>query len=263
VRIVAGRGFASTDRADAEPIAVVNREAVSRYFGNAGDAIGKRITVADGNNAPRTVTIVGISSDTTSPMLVATDAQIYVPIAQWPQRAVTAILQSADPAARLNDARAVMRSLAPRLPVTELRTLDDRQRDEMSSNVVLNGLFIAFAGLALLLAAGGLYGVIAYSVGQRSREIGVRMALGAHPSGIRRMILADGLKITLPGVGVGLLLGLGVAKLAAPILEGVTPTDPATFAGVAVTVVAVALLSILGPAMRAMRLDPARTLRGD
>ena len=133
----------------------------------------------------------------------------------------------------------------------------------MSSTTIINGLFIGFAVLALTLAAGGLYGVISYSVGQRTREIGVRMALGADPSGIRRMVLSDGLKVTTIGAAVGLLLGLVIGQLAAPVLYGVSPHDPATLIMVTITVLTVSILAVAAPAVRAMRLDPARTLRGD
>jgi putative ABC transport system permease protein len=115
--------------------------------------------------------------------------------------------------------------------------------------------------LALVLAAGGLYGVISYSVGQRSREIGVRMALGAAPAGIRQLVLADGFKVTMAGVAAGLVLGVLIARLASPILFGISATDPVTFALATAIVVGVSLASILVPAMRAMRVDPARTLR--
>lgn len=263
VPIEAGRAFTAADREGAEPVAIVNRTAALRYFDDPSRVIGTRINIADGSTAPRPVTIVGIAADTRAPIVVNTSPQIYVPLDQWPPREMTAIARADAPASRAVDMRAAMRALDRTVPITELRTLADKQRDEMSSNVILNGLFIAFAVLALLLAAGGLYGVISYSVGQRSREIGVRMALGAKPAGIRRMVLGDGLTLTAAGVAGGLVLGVAIARLAAPILEGVDATDPPTFVAGTVTVLLVAVLAILGPAIRAMRTDPAKTIRAD
>jgi ABC-type antimicrobial peptide transport system permease subunit len=187
--------------------------------------------------------------------------QAYVPFAQWPTREVVAVAHAGAPALRLNDVRAAMRGLDAAVPITDLRTVQDKADDELSSNTILNGLFTSFAALALVLAACGLYGVISYSVGQRTREIGVRMALGAVPAGISRMVLLEGLKVTGGGILAGLVLGLGFAKLSAPVLLGVSPTDPATFLLVVATVLAVSVVSILVPALRAMRLDPATTLR--
>jgi len=176
---------------------------------------------------------------------------------------MTAIVRATSPEDRTPDLRAVMRRLDATVPISNLRTVRDMERDEMSSTAIINGLFMAFAMLALGLAAGGLYGVISYSVGQRSREIGLRMALGADPSGIRRMVLSDGLKVTTIGAGIGLLLGLVIGQLAAPVLYGVSPRDPATLVMVTITVLAVSVAAVAAPAVRAMRLDPARTLRGD
>ncbi len=263
VRILAGRGFADSDRAGTQPIIVLNRLAAERYFGDIGSAIGRQIVLTGGKGAKRSVTIVGVSADTRSPMLMTTSPQAYVPFAQWPVADVVAVAHSDAPALRLPDLRSAMRRLDSTIPITELRTMTDRNDDEMSSNAILNGLFVSFALLALVLASGGLYGVISYSVGQRTREIGVRMALGANPAGISRMVLFDGLKVIGVGIAAGLMLGLGIARLASPILDGVTPTDPATFLVVTMTVLAVAVVSILGPALRAMRMNPARTLRAD
>ena len=261
--ILAGRGFTDADRAGAEPVAILSQVAASRYFDGAADAIGRRLTIAHGDRPSRPLTVIGVSGDTPSPSLALINPQIYLPLAQAPARSMTALARAAAPASTLPGMRAVMRRLAPMVPITELETLVAKAREQNASNAILNGLFIAFAIVALVLAAGGLYGVISYAVGQRSREISVRLALGANPSGIRRMVLGDGLRVTLAGMAVGLILGLAIAKAASPLLEGVTPTDPVTFITVTVVVFVVAVLSVLGPAVRAMRLDPARTLRGE
>jgi putative ABC transport system permease protein len=263
VGVIAGRAFADSDRAGTEPVAVINRLAAERYFGDIGAAVGRQIVLTSGNEPKRPVTVIGVAADTLSPMLLVTSPQAYVPFAQWPTASVSVITHSDAPASRLSDMRAVMRGIDSTIPITDLRTMADRNADENSSDQILNGLFISFALLALVLASGGLYGVISYSVGQRTREIGVRMALGAAPAGISRMVLIEGMKVIGVGIAAGLLLGVAIAKIASPILEGVSPTDPATFLVVTAAVLAVAVASILGPAVRAMRMSPARTLRAD
>jgi len=263
VDIIGGRAFGDADAARAQSVAIVNRTAAEKYFGGHDGAVGRQVTLTGRNEPARAVTIVGVAADTRSPNITTTSPQIYVPFSQWPQADMTAIVRAASPEDRVPDLRAAMRRLDGAVPISNLRTVRDIERDENSSTTVINGLFIAFAGLALALAAGGLYGVISYSVGQRTREIGVRMALGADPAGIRRMVLSDGLKVTLIGTVIGVALGLIIGQLAAPILFGVSPRDPATLIMVTLTVLAVSILAVAGPAFRAMRLDPARTLRGD
>jgi predicted permease len=263
VPLVNGRVFTDADLADREPVAVLNHWAATHYFASAADALDRHLTVADDAGAPRDVRVIGVVANTRSPALLTTSPQVYVPFAQWPTAAMTAFVRADEPEAWLTDIRAAARALDPQLPVSGLQTTAALVRDELASNNITNGMFIGFALLALVLASGGLYGVIAYSVGQRRREIGVRLALGAEPAGIRRMVLVDGLRVTLAGVAVGLVLAIGLGKIAAPVLQGVSPTDPLTYAGTTLAVLGVALLSILAPAIRAMRTDPARTLRAD
>jgi predicted permease len=263
VSLIGGRAFSDADAAQAQDVAIINRTAADNYFGGRDAAIGRQVTLAGRNDPKRAVTIVGVATDTRAPNITLTSPQIYVPFAQWPKADMTAIVRAASPEDRIPDLRRAMRGLDAAVPISNLRTVRDMERDEMSSTTIINGLFIAFAVLALALAAGGLYGVISYSVGQRTREIGVRMALGADPAGIRRMVLSDGLKVTLIGAAIGVVLGLVIGQFAAPILYGVSPRDPGTLIMVTATVLAVSILAVFGPAVRAMRLDPARTLRGD
>ena len=135
--------------------------------------------------------------------------------------------------------------------------------EELASSRIINGLFVGFAVLALVLAAGGLFGVISYSVGQRRREIGIRLALGAAPSAIGRMILSEGLKVVAIGMAVGVLLAMLLASASRSLLYGIRPGDPVTFAAVIAVIVLVTLAATLHPASRAMRVDPALTLRAD
>jgi predicted permease len=263
VSIIGGRAFSDADASHGQDVAIINRAAAEKYFGGLEAAIGRQVTLTGRNDPKRAVTIVGVATDTRAPNITVTNPQIYVPFSQWPKADMTAIVRASSPEDRVTDLRAAMRQLDAAVPISNLRTVRDMERDEMSSTTIINGLFVGFAALALTLAAGGLYGVISYSVGQRTREIGVRMALGADPAGIRRMVLSDGLKVTLVGATIGVALGLIIGQFAAPILYGVSPRDPATLIMVTLTVLAVSILAVAGPAVRAMRLDPARTLRGD
>ncbi len=263
VAVLTGRGFADGDTDRSQSVAIINRTAADRYFGGVPAAIGRQIVLAGRNEPKRSVTIVGVAADTRAPNITTTSPQVYVPFAQWPARAMLALTRSTAPDRQTADLRAAMRGLDATVPISDLRTVSDIEADENSSSGIINGLFISFALLALLLAAGGLYGVISYSVGQRTREIGVRLALGAAPSGIRRLVLVDGLKVTAIGMAIGLVLAVGFARLAAPVLFGISPSDPVTFGAVTATVLLVSIASIAAPAFRAMRTDPARTLRAD
>jgi putative ABC transport system permease protein len=261
VPLLTGRAFSEVDRAGAQPVAIINRAAAERYFGGVPSAIGRQISLSGRNEPKRAVTIVAVAADTRAPVITTTSPQIYVPFAQWPVRAMTAIVSANAPDTLAPQLRAAMRSLDATVPISNLRTVRDIERDENSSSGIINGLFVAFAMLALILAAGGLYGVISYSVGQLSSEIGLRLAIGAAPAVIRLLLLSEGLKVTTVGVVVGLALGVVIAGMAAPVLYGVSPRDPFTFASVTVIVFLVSLAAVAGPALRAMRTDPAKTLR--
>ena len=133
--------------------------------------------------------------------------------------------------------------------------------DELASSRIVNGLFVGFALLALARAAAGLFGVISYSVGQRRRELGIRLALGASPAGIGRMILLEGLRVVGIGLVVGLILAVLLARASTSLLFGVTASDPSTFLGVAALIVLVTLLAAWAPAARAMRVNPTEAIR--
>lgn len=159
--------------------------------------------------------------------------------------------------------RSAMREVAPSLAVYELRTMDEALSAEMSTDVMLTGLFVSFAIIALILAATGLYGVIAYLVSQRTREIGIRIALGAIPGAVGRMILREAAVL----FGLGTVLGLGAAVLLSrgirPLLYGIGPMDVPTYAGATALLAAVMLVAAYVPARRAMRVDPLSALRSD
>ena len=263
IPVIAGRGIDASDRADGRMVAVLGRKAAEQYFDGIETAIGRSIVIGGRGLADRAVTVVGVVADTKNSQITKVSPQLYVPFDQWPSGTMTFLLASSDPASRAADARLVMRQVDAAVAPSTPKTLHAIVDEDISSTRIINGLFTGFALLALALAASGLYGVVSYSVGQRRREIGVRMALGAAPGSIGGMVFREGLRVTLIGAAAGLVVGLLLARVSASILFGVNASDPATFALVTATVILVAVAAIWSPAVRAMRVDPVRSLRAD
>ncbi len=263
VSLVAGRLFEEGDGADRQPVAVLGRLTATRYFSDPASAVGRTVRMSGGNDDARLVTIVGVVEDTKNSNVTEVSPQVYVPLDQAPTSALTALVSSEAPSARITDARAVIRKIDAGLAITMPKTLAQIIDEQTSSGQIVNGVFVGFAGLALLLAAAGLYGVISFAVGQRRQEFGVRLALGAAPGEIRSMVVREGLKVSLIGVAVGLVLAWGMAVASASILYGITPEDPRTYVGVTLTVLTVALLAVWIPATRTMHADPLTSLRAD
>jgi putative ABC transport system permease protein len=209
--------------------------------------------------------VVGVVGDVKEAGLAEENPpEIYLAYAQLPVSSMDVLLRTAvGPMTLAPAAATVVHSLDPELPIARLHTLDDivaRSVSEPRFYVVLLG---AFAGTALFLAALGIFGVMSYAVVQRSREIGIRVALGAHPAHLRRMVLGQALLLAVAGVGLGLLGSLGLSRVIAGLLFDLSPTDPATLAGVALLLTAVALLASYLPARRATRVDPLIALRSE
>lgn len=263
IRVIAGRGFSEGDAAGRQPVVVLNRMAAERYYNSVQDAVGRTVTIHDAERGPETATIIGVVTDTQDSQVIRVSPQIYVPMDQWPRAAMSAFVRSDDPAGRAQDVQSLMRAVDPLVAISELKTMRQIMDDELASSRIVNGLFAGFAGLALALAAAGLFGVISYSVGQRRHELGIRLALGASPAAIGRMILGEGLKVVAIGMAIGLLLAMGLARASTSLLFGITAGDPSTFVGVASLILLVALAAAWAPATKAMRTDPARTLRAE
>jgi predicted permease len=263
VALVAGRGFQETDGVSGQSVAVLSRSAAEKYFDRIENAVGRTVVIADRNTPSRAVTIVGVCADTRNSQVIGVSPQMYVPMAQWPMSAVTVVMRSPAPDTLSAGARAVMRRLDPFVGVPTPKSMHQMVEENLSSDVILGWMLIGFAGLALALAAAGLYGVMSYTVGQRRREIGVRLALGAAPAAIRRMILVEGLQVTGVGIGIGLLLALLLAKASASALYGVRASDPATYVVFTAALVTVAIGALWEPALRAMRVDPVTMLRSE
>jgi putative ABC transport system permease protein len=193
-----------------------------------------------------------------------------VPHTQWhkstgnPIRAVTLVVKAqTDPRALAGPVRQAIRSSDPNLPVADVRTMDDVVAATLSAPRFTGMLLGVFAGLALVLSAIGIYGVLSYVVSRRTREIGIRVAIGAGRGQVLKLVLASGIGLALLGIVIGLAAAASLSKLMTTLLHDVKPVDPATFAGVAVVLTAVAIAASLVPAWRATRVDPVRALKAE
>ncbi|MDQ2871021.1 MAG: ADOP family duplicated permease [Acidobacteriota bacterium] len=262
--ILAGRGFTEADREDSAPVIAVNRAFAAHYWPGA-DPIGKRImTFSD----RRERTVVGVVGDVRRLDRGGAAAEgMFLPLAQdasLPRRGVNLVLRTAgNAAAGAAEVERAIHELDPAVAVWGARTMRDvlsRAVAKPRFRTVLVGLF---AASALLLACAGLYGVISYGVARRRYEIGVRIALGATPSGVLRIFLARGFRLAAAGVVVGSLGALAAGRLLSGLLYGVHPADPATYAGAAALLLVVSFAASLVPAMRAAGTDPLTALRSE
>ncbi len=278
IPIVRGRAFQSTDRTGA-PVAVVN-EAFVRAFWIGVDPIGQRVRPRFGDETPW-VTVIGVAKDVKQAGVEKpTGTELYLLFDQLPRifpgipgarlgnilgvGSMHIVLRSALPAATLLPSITnAVREADPSLPIIRLRQMEDVFRDSVRRPRMLMQLFAAFAAFALVLAAIGTYGVLSYVVTQHRREIGIRMALGAERALVLRTVLGQGLKLTCVGLIAGFAAALVLTRLMETLLFGVRPSDPATLAGVAALITAVAAAASLGPAVRATRVDPIVALKDE
>jgi putative ABC transport system permease protein len=258
---VRGERMSERHREGAPDVGLIN-ETMARKFWPNEDPVGKRINTGNPASNPW-ITVIGVVRDTRSSGLEKEPyPQVYLPALQFRQRAMTFVARtSADPAGVVPAVRRELAALDKELPLYNVRTMEQVLADSISRRRFQMILTAAFAGVGLLLAAVGIYGVISYSVAQRTHELGVRVALGARAGDILRLVVGQGLGLALAGVGVGLALALGLTRVLASMLYGVSATDPLTFAFVALALLGVALLACLVPARRATKVDPMIALR--
>jgi predicted permease len=259
--LVRGRLLTDGDTTTGPPVLLVNEAAAARFFAGR-DPIGAQIAFWGARR-----TIVGVvANEKFHGLAEAAPIGVYTPLAQTPSASGDGVLlvrTAGDPTALAGAVRTAIHDLDPGLAVFGLEPLANavtRSTAERRFTMTVLGIF---AALALVLAAVGVHGVLSYGVVQRRREIGIRMALGAKPSGMLRLVMGEGFGLTLAGLALGLAGALVATRLLASLLYGVTPTDPTTFLGVAAVLVMVAAAATAVPAWRAAKVDPARALRAE
>jgi putative ABC transport system permease protein len=262
-----GRGFTENDRATTPKVVLITEAAARQYFPNE-DPIGKTIKLGWGRGPgkPRAGgEIVGIVGDIKDEGLSEPDPpQIYMPLRQWPVSAMTVVMKTAVPPTSLADAvHAEVAAVDPNLPLSNVTTLDAILSKSISQERFYMTLLAIFAGVALVLAAIGIFGVLSYAVSQRTREIGIRMALGAQGRSVITLIIRQAMLLVVSGVLAGTVFALALSRTMTKMLFSITPTDPATFASVGGLLIAVALFASYLPARRATRVDPIVALRSE
>ena len=260
--LVAGRDFTERDNSEAPPVVVVNEEFARRHYGGTQNAMGKRFRFEQ--DTPF-MEIIGVAKDGLYRSLYE-DRQPYMflPVYQQRHGAVTVLISTqsaADLPAVTANARNEIARMDPRMPVVGVITGDDNMALPYWGPRMAAGMATTFGVLALVLATMGLYSVMMYVVSQRTREIGIRMALGATVRDVLRMIVSQGMRLVILGLVLGLMGAFVLTRVFASLLLGVGATDPLTFVGVAVLLIAIALLACWIPARRAAKVDPLVALR--
>jgi MacB-like periplasmic core domain len=270
IRIRTGRLFDSRDRAGSPPVLIVNETLAHQYFPGK-DAVGQLVKLGSRESPNPWYTIIGVVTDVKNDELANNvRPQFYESYAQLPDAAimagfgksmVLAVKAASEPEALTSEVRATVAKLDPELPVSDLQTVRAQVEASLAPEWFQTGLVASFAGLALLLAAIGIYGVVSYAVTQRTQEIGIRMALGAGRGGVLGMVIGQGMKSVLAGVALGLAASFALSRLMTEFLFGVQPTDWITFSFAPVVLCLVALVANLAPARRAASVDPIIALR--
>jgi hypothetical protein len=274
VPVRGGRTIDPRDTAASPPVAVVNDAFVARYYKDDPQVIGRHI-------GPGTLReIVGVVGNTQQGSAgwgnfgpISPLPCIYFPASQTSSKFLTLVHTWFQPSwvvrstlaegSVVTELRGAIAAVDPRLPIASIRTIDDLRGDKLSSQRFMMWLVAGLGLMALVLAGVGVHGLIASSVNERTREIGIRLALGASARQAIAAVVVPGLVLVIIGVAIGAAAALWTARLLQSFVWGVTPTDPLTFGGVVVVLLTIALLASLIPALRVLRLDPARTLRAE
>lgn len=259
MRLIRGRLFAQTDKEDAPPVAIIN-EALAKNRWGSEDPLEKRISF-DGSTW---IKIVGIVGNTKEFGLAETASeQIYLPMDQVPGVGSLVVRTWVDPVALENKVREAVLRFDSQIAITNLETLEQARNDTLTSPRVLTNLMSLFAVLALVIAAAGIGGILALSVNQRVKEIGIRLALGARPSDVRSMVIKQGMVLVLLGLAFGIAGSVAITRPLSAFLFQVSPTDPLTIAGVGLLFAVVAFVACYIPARRATTINPLVALRYD
>ena len=269
VRLVAGRLFDARDDARGSKAVIVNETLARAVWGEAS-ALGKHIVPSLSITPSDTYTVVGVISDVKNVGVdKPTGTALYLAYSQVPattgllRAPYVAVRAAGAPDAVARSVRAALRDVDPTLPIAEIRTLDDVVAASQSRPRFMTLVLTSFGGVSLLLAAIGIFGVISYSVAQRTRELGIRIALGAQARGVLRLVLGGALRLLAVGLLVGLIGSFALTRFLSAFLFGVSANDPTTFAVVSLVLAVVALLASYLPALRATRVDPIAALRAE
>jgi len=262
IALLRGRELTAQDTDGVQLVALIN-ETMANEFWPGQDPLGKRIKFPGSEKNPQPWrTIVGVVNNVNQYALdKKPPMQIYLPDAQYPTSSVSLVVRSADPRAMVGAVRDHIRSLDSELAAYDIATLESLIANSISLRRFSMLLLAAFAAVALSLAAIGIYGVISFSVTQRTHELGIRVALGARPVNIIRLVMTQGMMPTLIGVTIGVFSGLGLIRLMSSLLYGVAATDASTFVAVSLILTLVAMGACLVPALRATKIDPMIALR--
>src|SRR5208282_678860 len=264
IPLLRGRTFTDADDEKAPLVGMINATVARRFFPNE-DPVGKRFMFGHPSpkDPPKWCTIVGVVADTRLYGLAnPARLEVYVPVRQSPTRTMSLLVKSGvDPAALTSAIRGAVESIDKDQPIFAISTMKELVSNSVATRRMTLVLLGLFGGLALVLGAIGIYGVISYSVAQRTREIGVRMALGAPRLGVFQLVIGQGMRLAGSGIIIGIAAAFGLARLMSSLLYGVSPADLETFAGVAILLTLVAFAACYIPARRAMKVDPMVALR--
>jgi len=267
-RLVDGRWFEPGDTSASQPVMVVN-ETMARTYWPDGRALGGQVRVGGDMARPKAVVVGIVADERHNGVTAAAKEKFFVPHSQWHvvtngsliRNAFIVVRTSGDPLAAASPVREVLRQIDPNLPVSGVRTMDEVVATALATPRLTGFLLGAFAAIALALAVVGLYGVLSYVVARRTHEIGIRLAMGAPQGHVLAMVLRHGLALASTGIALGLVASFAVARLMSGLLYDVRPIDPLTFIAAPLTLLAVAVLASLLPALRAVRVSPTLALR--
>jgi len=276
IPVLKGRGFNVKDDENAPKVAVINQSFVKRFFKPGENPIGRRFG-SPGPQSSGDFEIVGVVEDTAYNSATWKDHHMYfLPMTQRVRESArkhpieedtslyagAIVIQTDHPMGNMQSiARQTLSAINPNLSVVKFQTFDEQIADRFTEDRMITRLMTLVSVLALLLATVGLYGVTAYTVARRTSEIGIRMAIGAQPRDVFRMVIGQGMALALIGVAFGLVGAFGLTRLMASMLFGVGPTDPATFVSIALLLTGVALVACYVPSRRATKVDPVVSLR--
>jgi len=261
IPLAAGRAFSTADRESSEPVAIVSAELARRYYKSPSAALGHLLRTGD--SVSDRLTIVGVAADTkVRDLSEAPRLMLYLPYGQTSVREVAVIVRGDIPGLA-RDLGTTLRAIDADLPVMSNLSFERHIGIALLPQQMAAVVSATLGLIGLVLAAIGVYGIVAYAVSQRTREIGIRVAVGATPSGVARFMAGEGVRIAVIGIGIGLVLAIGGAQLLRTLLLGLNLYDPMTFTAAPLGLLIVAVVACAIPARRASKVDPVIALRAD